>query len=284
MLKSDERSLKKNSFIFQRRFWLVSLLSSLSVIDLTLVWRNENISHFGITLLFGLAIFTLLQEKARHLKLGSSSALRLLGCCLVALALGLSFTDPNLHLLRLMPFISGLGAALLASGLKLKQYAQELTALFFLGVPSVLASFWLDISSATAECSRLLLLYLGFDVSGQGTVVQLPKGSIKVIYDCSGIDLINYLLSLAVLCLILFPLKRRFNNIIAPLFGIVTGFVANIFRVSMMAVFASNDAKDFVLWHTGEGSYVFAFIAVLALGLFYRYLLSREKKVLRESN
>lgn len=87
----------------------------------------------------------------------------------------------------------------------------------------------------------------------------------------------NYLLGLSVLGLVMFPLKGWFKQILVPLVGLVLGFLANVIRVALMAIFAASNKAAFDLWHTGEGSYVFAFLAVLLLGLFYRWLLKREE-------
>ncbi|WP_299414565.1 cyanoexosortase A [Acaryochloris sp. IP29b_bin.148] len=267
-------------FLSQPQFWLLALLAGLYAIYMTLAWRAENVSHVAISLLFGCAVFSLLQDKQHKLNFGSSLPASLVGTGLVLGVLGYSATQTVNPFLRLLPILSGLGVGLLASGFRgLKQYRQELIALFFLGVPSVIAAFWIDISPITAIFSRLLLLYTGFEVSGQGTYVALPTGSIKVVYDCSGIDQMNYLLGLSVLSLVMFPLKGWMKQVLVPLVGLVLGFFANVIRVAMMAIFAASNKAAFDLWHTGEGSYIFAFLAVLCLGLFYRWLLKAEELV-----
>ena len=270
----DSKSLR------QPQFWLLALLAGLYAIYMTLSWQVENVSHVAISLLFGLAVFSLLQDKRHQLNLGSTTAASLVGTLFVLGVLWYSATQKTGVVLRLLPLASGLGVGLLASGFSgLKQYRQELIVFFFLGVPSVFASLWLDISPLTATFSRLLLLYTGFEVAGQGIHIFLPTGSIKVVYDCSGIDQMNYLLGLSVLGLVMFPLKGRFKQILVPLVGLVLGFLANAIRVALMAIFAASNRKAFDLWHTGEGSYIFAFLAVLLLGFFYRWLLKREESV-----
>lgn len=260
----------------QQQFWLLSLFAGLYSIYLTLVWQAENISHVAISILFGLGVFSLLQDKHQNLKLESHILPSLLGSIIIGGVLWYGSAYPTGDLLRILPICTGLGVGLLASGFSgLWQYHRELIALFFLGVPSVIATAWLDISPITAGFSRLLLLYLGFNVVGEGTLVQLPTGSIRVVYDCSGIDQMNYLLGLAILCLVMFPLKGWFRNLMVPLVAITLGFLANSVRVALMAIFAASNRAAFDLWHTGEGSYAFAFIAVFILGLFYRWLLQQ---------
>ncbi len=265
-------------FLYQPQFWLLALLAGLYTIYMTLAWRVENVSHVAISLLFGLAVFSLLQDKRHQIDFGSSIPANLVGTLLVLGVLWYSATQSADVVLRLLPIFSGIGVGLLASGFRgLKQYRQELIVLFFLGVPSVIASLWIDISPITATFSRLLLLYSGFDVAGQGIHVRLPTGSIKVVYDCSGIDQMNYLLGLSVLALVMFPLKGWFKQVLVPFVGLLLGFLANTIRVALMAIFAASNKAAFDLWHTGEGSYIFAFLAVLLLGFFYRWLLKREE-------
>lgn len=264
--------------LYQPHFWLLALLVGLYTIYMTLAWRVENVSHVAISLLFGLAVFSLLQDKRHQINFGSSLPANLAGAILVLGVLWYSATQSADIFLRLLPISSGIGVGLLASGFRgLKQYRQELTVLFFLGVPSVIAALWLDISPITAVVSRLMLLYSGFEVAGQGIHVILPTGSIKVVYDCSGIDQMNYLLGLSVLALVMFPLQGWFKQILVPLVGLMLGFLANAIRVALMAIFSASNKTAFDLWHTGEGSYVFAFLAVLLLGVFYRWLLKKEE-------
>lgn len=271
-------STNARQFLYRLPFWLFVLLSSLYAIYMTLSWRTENVSHVAISLLFGLAIFSLLQDKRHQLEFRTSFPASLVGVCLVLGILWYTATQATGIFLRLIPFFSGVGVGVLASGFRgLKQYRQELIALFFLGVPSVVASLWLDISPFTAFFSRLLLFYSGFEVGGQGIYVLLPTGSIKVVYDCSGIDQINYLLGLSVLGLVMFPLNGWFKQILVPLVGITLGFLANVIRVALMAIFSASNKAAFDLWHTGEGSYIFALLAVLFLGLFYRWLLKKQE-------
>jgi cyanoexosortase A len=266
----------------QPQFWLLSLLAGLYAIYLTLVWRNENVSHLAISLLFGLAVLSLLHDKHQHLSLNTGKIDSGVGAVLILGVLWYSATPGGGSLLRLLPIASGLGVGLLASGFRgLKQFTQELILFFFLGVPSVVASLWIDIAPMTAQWARLLLLYIGFEVAGQGIEVQLPTGSVNVIYDCSGIDQMNYLLGLSVLGLVMFPLRGWFKKILVPIVGLMLGFLTNVVRVAIMTIFAASNEKVFDLWHTGQGSYIFAFLAVLLFGLFYRWLLKQEELTLQ---
>jgi cyanoexosortase A len=268
---------------FQKpQFWLLSLLAGLYAIYLTLVWHNENVSHLAISLLFGLAVLSLLHDKHQQLSLSTRRIDSGVGAVLILGVLWYSATPGEGSFLRLLPIASGLGVGLLASGFRgLKQFTSELVLFFFLGVPSVVASLWIDIAPVTAQWARLLLLYIGFEVAGQGIEVQLPTGSVNVIYNCSGIDQMNYLLGLSVLGLVMFPLRGWSKKILVPIVGLTLGFLTNVVRVAIMTIFAASNEKVFDLWHTGQGSYIFALLAVLLLGLFYRWLLKQEELTLQ---
>jgi cyanoexosortase A len=180
--------------------------------------------------------------------------------------------------MRLLSFTSALGVALLASGFKgLKQYWQELTILFFLGVPSVIASFLFDISPLTAKFSAFLLHYFGFNVASQGVFINLPNGGVEVTHECSGIDTIIYILSVSILALVMFPVNRS-KRFFVPIVGIIIGFVINGIRVAMLAIFAGSDKAAFESWHGGQASYLYGMIGIVIFGCFYWLLLQQEEK------
>jgi cyanoexosortase A len=191
--------------------------------------------------------------------------------------------NANLYFLRLSPWLSGLGVALLASGFaKIRQFWRELVILFFMGAPSVAASFLVDISPITAKFSAFLLWYTGFDILLQGKFIYVKlseslQGAVEVYEGCSGIESMTYLLGLSVVCLVMFPIAR-FKQWFVPPMALVLGFIINGIRVSLMAVLsASGDKAAFDYWHEGEGSLLFGLFAVLALGGIYMFVLGQEE-------
>ncbi|HAX79232.1 MAG TPA: cyanoexosortase A [Cyanobacteria bacterium UBA11372] len=259
------------------QFWLLSIASSLMAIYMTLVWRSGDTAHFGMSILFLLAVGSLLWEKRHSLILESQIFSRVLGGLIIAVALWRSIDLTDANFLRVFPFISGLGVALLAADFKgLKQYWQELTILFFLGVPSVLISSLVDPSPFTAKFSGFLLWYSGFKVSVQDVYINLPTGGIKVYGSCAGTESITYLLGLSVVCLVMFPIEGN-KKIWVPIVAIAIGYLVNAFRVSLMAVLsASGNQESFKYWHEGDGSLIFGAIAVIAFGLFYLFLMRQS--------
>ena len=259
-------------------FWLVGIAVGLTAIYKTLLWRSGDRAHLGISILFGLAVASLLWEKRRSLNLETDLVSIFFGTLFMSWILWQSTDSIEDNTLRILPFISALALGLIASGYKgLKQYWQELTILFFLGVPSVLLSFLIDLSPFTAKFSAFLLWLSGFQVSLQGVEVNLPTGGIRVYSGCSGIESMTYVLGLAVICLVMFPIKRS-QQIFVPIVAVILGFVVNGFRVALLAVLSvSNNEAAFDYWHEGNGSLIFGAIAVLAFGLFYLFLLRQSE-------
>jgi len=245
---------------------------------------NE-IDHVGMSLLFWAAVWMLLSEKQKNLSLTTN----VLSVGLAAIAILWILSNVQLpiekgeHFIRVAPVVTGLSLGLLASGYQgLRQYRQELTILFFLGIPRVLSAFLFDVSPITAKFSTLLLWYAGFDVVRDGVFIILPTGSVKVYAGCSGIESMTYLLGLSVIFLIMMPV-RRFWRATLPLIAICIGFFVNSIRVCLMAYLVANSTKEaFDYWHEGDGSKIFAIAAVCVFGVVC-FLISQQPKTPKKS-
>lgn len=267
------------------RYCLLASTVALSAVYLTLLWRAGDDAHLGMSLLFGMAAGNLLWEKRHSLRFGSDLLSASGGGLLIGLVLWHVATNPTPApeealpvVLRIMPFVSAFGLCLIASSFKgLKQYWQELTILFFLGIPSVLVTFLPDISPITAKVSAFLLWYIGFDVSVQGVYVSLPTGAVQVYSGCSGMESMTYLLGMSIICLLTFPITgiRRF---FIPIFAVLIGYFVNIIRVALMVILsAAQNKAAFDYWHVGNGSLIFGAVAIILFGLFYLLLMQQEK-------
>jgi len=264
---------------FGTQFWLLGTAAGLVAIHLTLVDRHVERSFFALSALFWAAVSSLVWQKRDRLNLNSSLFPSLVGLLVLVLVLHSSAVNPSQNLLNLSPFLSGLGLGLLASGFKgLKQYGRELTILFFLGVPKVICEP-LDISYLTAKFAAVVLWYTGFDVSLQGANLVMSKGAVNVTAGCSGSNNVFYLLGLAVLALLMYPLSGR-KRLLVPVVAIVLAFISNGFRVVLVTLIAntSNQAA-FDYWHSGTGSPIFSLISVMLFGFFYLFLLRQETEI-----
>lgn len=249
----------------------------LSLIYFLLVWKADDTGQLGVSILFYACVANLIYEKREKISFEFDGLSFALGCGLIVWILSNSSPDTNDYTVRLFPFVGGLALSLMAVGFRgLNYFKKELTLLFFLSVPSVLAYHFIDISSLTAKVSSLLLWYTGFDVVTEGNILSLAHGQpVEVVYDCSGIDMVNYMLGLSVICLVMFPISG-FKRFVFPILAIALGFLVNCCRVMLLVILASSDKAGFDKWHTGTGSYTFALIGVVILGGMYWFFLNSE--------
>lgn len=263
-------------------FWMWVILSALVIINLTIFWKMDDIAHAGMSGLFWLAVYSLLWDRRQELKFKSELWATLLGVLLIGWTLFVSRSIPTgkeNSLLSIAPFIFSVGVSLIASGFfGLKQFKGELLIIFFLGIPRVILQFLLDISPLTAKVSSFFLHYLGFQVFLDGVFIHLPEGTVKVYEGCSGIESVTYVLGLSVICLIMFPIAKKFQ-IFVPFIAIFVGFMVNTVRVVLMSILVDmGENKAFLYWHEGDGSLVFGLIAVMIFGGFYWLLMNQSER------
>jgi cyanoexosortase A len=265
------------------QLWLLGIAASLVAVHLTLTDRYVDQSFFVLSTLFWVAVSSLVWQKCDRLHLNSGIFSSSLGLLLLGLVLHSSAVNPSENLLNISPFLSGLGFGLLASGFKgLKQYWRELTILFFLGVPKVICEP-LDISYITAKFAAAILWYTGFDVSLQGATLVMSRGSVNVTSGCSGFNNVFYLLGLAVLALLMYPLSGK-KKLIVPVVAITLAFISNGFRVVLVALIANTSNQSaFDYWHSGTGSPIFSLISVTLFGFFYFFLLRQETVIVQDT-
>jgi cyanoexosortase A len=252
---------------------------------MTLLWKLGDIAHFWMSIVFWLAVGSLLWDKQDLLKQskGKSDVLSIVaGTILIAFILFKSaMVSSKFDLfLRIAPFLSGLGLSLIAVGFhNLKQFWRELVILFFHGIPSVITLPLVDMVTAiTAKAAYYSLWYVGFNVTSEGNYVSLPTGRVFVYGGCSGMEAMNYLLGLSVVCLLMFPTKQNKALVIAV--AVAFGFIINVFRVAGMALLVASNRLDlFKYWHEGEGSLVVGMVAVILFGIFYQYMLKRDRQI-----
>ncbi|MGF1514176.1 MAG: cyanoexosortase A [Elainellaceae cyanobacterium] len=252
----------------------------LAAIYLAYVWQLGDKAHWGMSIIFGLAILSLLWDRTSQKPESQTETpmprpLRFavgLGVASIAaiLALSIRFSESEVFI-RLMPPMSGIGVALLAAGFRgLMVYWQELALLFFLGVPGVVFSLIQDISPITARFSALLLWYVGFDPQVNGVYLMLGERAIEVWEGCSGAESICYMIGIAAVCLALYPVKSRLFQVVAILAAAFLGFLINGIRVALMAFLISKENIDaFLYWHEGDGSLLFGIGSVVLFGLIY---------------
>lgn len=276
--------------MFNRKlFGLIIIATGLVTLNMTLLWKLGDIAHFWMSIVFWCAVGSLLWDKQDILKQSEAKSDLLsivAGTILIAFILFKSAMVSSKYdpFLRMAPFLSGLGLSLIAVGFQdLKQYWRELVILFFHGIPSVITLPIVGIiTSITAKFAYYSLWYVGFNVTSEGNYVALPTGRVLVDGGCSGMEAMNYLLGLSVVCLLMFPTKQNKALVIAV--AVAFGFIINAFRVAGMALLVASNRLDlFKYWHEGEGSLVVGMIAVILFGIFYQYMLKQDSKISQTS-
>lgn len=260
-------------------FWMVVLLSALIVINLTVFWKMDDVAHVGMSGLYWMAVYSILWDRKKELKFKTQWLPCVIGVILIIWNLYISRSIPaskEINMISVAPFMFSVGVALIASGFYgLKQFFGEILIIFCLGVPRVILNLYTNISPITAKFSSFMLHYLGYPVALDGVLIHLPEGSIRVYEGCSGVESMTYVLGLSVICLIMFPLAKKYNFIV-PVVAAAIGFFVNACRVVLLAVLAhQKNEEGFIYWHEGEGSLVFGMIAVIVFASFYWLLMNK---------
>lgn len=264
------------------RYGLLGLLSALIALHLSLVFKSENTDLIGSSLLYWSAAILISRSRQSQLDFSSGLASFSVGSfILIAVLSKSSSISGNDIFLRLFPILSIAAVALIASDFRgLKRYWQELLILFVFAVPPGLILVFFDPSLVTAKVSAFILWTLGFQVSVQGVLISLPKGSIEVYSACAGVATMLQLFGVALMYLFLQPTKP-YQKLMMPLIAVLIAFLVNAFRVALMAVLvALGDQTAFEYWHIGNGSLVFSTIAVVIFCLFSQVLIHHEERSL----
>ena len=261
------------------KYWLLGIACGLIALHLTLTSRTNDTDLFGTMLLFWGVVAFLIWERHESLTFESGVFASFFGTSLIALILLKSSSISGYdYFIRVVPFLSGISLALLASGTKgLKQYWQELLILGYTAIPPGLIGVFVDVALLTAKFSAFLLHYLGFEVVRKGVFLILEKGSVEVYHGCSGVNAMLQLLGLALVFLLMFSTTKG-QKIILPFVAVITAFLVNAARVALLAVLVSlSQPEAFKYWHEGNGSVIFSMIAVFIFGLFCWFAILKDQ-------
>lgn len=253
------------------RWLLLAIAASLIAIHLTLLWRMNNASFWGVSVIFWGVVGSRLWEQRQALPLKSDPGSTVIGLLILMVTLLKTTALPTSNFLAVYPFLVGVALLGLAAGFGAwRYYRRDVLLLFVLGVPQVVLSPMIDFSPVTARFSTFLLWYGGVDVQRWGTLIQSPAGIVDVNMGCSGLETMFYLLGLSILALVMYPLRSPLLRIITPAIAILVAFGVNSIRVAVLALLAGPaQAVPFKYWHEGNGSLLFALTAVCLFGGCY---------------
>jgi cyanoexosortase A len=255
------------------KFWLLAIVAAIAALHLTLLSRIDDSDMFATSILFWVAAGSLVWDKHDTLMLESKPLPTVLGLLMLAfILLRTALSGDSVSSAWAIPLISALAVGLLASGFKgLKQYWKELLIFGLLAIYPFLKLLLqiVDLSEITAKTASAMLWYVGFNVQRQGVFLILPTSRVEVYGACSGLQSILQMLAISVLFLLMFPIRSHVKKTLCVVIALLIGFLVNAIRVALMVILNNAGNKSaFDYWHEGDGSLVFAAIAVLIFGGF----------------
>ncbi len=243
------------------------------------LWMLGEQSQLIMSIIFGLAIWELWTRRNKQINPSFKLPYSFFGGVIIASSTLINLQNTHEYLIKTFPFFAGVGLVLLGfSSSGMLYFWRELTILFFLGIPSVVSWWLVNPSSITAWFTTRILYIFGFDAISQGTVIYLFDKEVGVAQGCSGLNAMNYLLSISIVFLILFPIHGVKRHL-APYLAILIGFLGNAGRTTLLTYFYVNDMEDsFHYWHGGEGALLFGSISVILFSLTYWQFIRQDKK------
>lgn len=263
---------------------LTAIAGGLFFIHIALDLHRQSYGHLALSVLFWIAVGTVISERKNtrepknKLTLGTDLPSLIGGSTmLLGLMIAVLLKPNNSKLLGLYPFIAFLGLALAASGVwYVRQYRQEMLSLFLFGLPQFISLHTFNIAPLTARVSTLWLWYLGFPVQLHGIMIALPGGGVNVVAECSGLNLMLYMLGVSIVFLMLFPTTKQ-KQVLLLLMAVGLGFFLNSIRVAFLAYLsATTDKMAFEYWHSENGAIFVVLLTVVLFGLLCWLILGRK--------
>jgi cyanoexosortase A len=271
------------------RFWLLAIISAVAALHLTVLNRLDDSEMFATSILLWFAAGSLVWDRQQTMSFHSGPLPSFVGLVILAIALlRVAVSPDSASTIWTLPILAVVAVGLLASGFRgLGQYWRELLIFGLLAIYPLME--WglqaIDLSLLTSKASHVILSYFGTPTVRDGVFLYVMKGGqlssrVQVYGACSGIHNTLQMLLIAVLFLLLFPIRSRWQQFLCLAVAVLTGFVVNSFRVALMVLL--NDAGNkqaFDYWHEGNGSLIFSVISVLLFGVYCWFFYLRKPPV-----
>ena len=277
-----EREIREKSLgieWYSRGFWLLVIAGLLIAFNLCLV------EYSSVYLLFWFVALSITWKQRNKLDFNSDLFSTAIALSLITYLLfrGVVVNNDTDVITRMYPLLSVLGIYLLASkASKLGQYKRELIIVSLTAIPwehifSLLSPVD-KISILDAKVSRLMLWYVGFDVSQTENLVILPTGAIQIAGACSSFNLLGLLWQSCLVMCLYFVLKRS-QKVWLWICSTAIALVVNGMRLCLMALLVANDRQSaFDYWHGSAGAEIFTTVAILLLAVVYWYAFSNKQE------
>ncbi len=267
----------------RRSLWL--LLAALIFIWITLLfsWAGFSPNHQVLNLMIWFGAVIALEDQMPALWPRPSRFSLLCGTALlVAILLRGSFIT-SVHdrfTLLLLPLV------LLALGLLNQPVRRSkiflvpfiITLLFPLGLRVLELADYLQ--GITAQLSWFILTAIGFEPLVTGNKLMLSSGGVTITGYCTGVDQLMICWVVAVIFLLVFPLRYWSHRFLALIVATVAALSVNGIRISLLAWLVSLPERagmsSFEFLHDSYGGLVFSLIAVGIFGWVYTMMVDRE--------
>ena len=134
----------------------------------------------------------------------------------------------------------------------------------------------------TSNLTWLNLQILGINSNITNNIIYFEKKGIRIADGCTGADQIFFGISTFIIFCTLFPLVSKLYNLIMILISIVTPFIENTLRLSLLAIINSldyeNSGRLFTFFHTSYGSIIFTSFTIIVLSKSYFEFFKNENK------
>ena len=189
----------------------------------------------------------------------------------------------------LLPFLAGLGLALLAAApQQLRRFLPSLAILALLPLMRALQiPYPIQLTYATAHLTKFFLILCGLPVAVQGNLVSLPGGSVTVASQCTGLPAMVQLMTIAIIFAVVFPMRWRWQNLLMILCAVSLAFLINGVRIALLAIINSSDFPGKAWWfenfHNGWPAWIFPAIAAFFFVNIYTFWLEAQVESLEQS-
>ena len=255
----------------QAEFWLAALFVGLGALNLTINEKAHSENLFSLALLMWLTMLSVLWDRRETLTFRSNLFSSVFGAVLLAFVLLRNIEGTSDFSMRLLPFVGTISTIFIASGIKsVKHYWREIAISGLLIYAKLIAIFLqsINLTILTAKFSNAFLYIIGFETYREGYFVTLPQGRIQVLGACSGEESVILMLCVAFLFFFLVPISHV-QKVISLILAALIGFLINVVRITMLAVFVNaGDSQGFDYWHGEDGSLSFAIVSVCLFGAF----------------
>lgn len=189
-------------------------------------------------------------------------------------------------IINILPVLSTLALAFLCCPIRrIREFWQQVFIMTLIPINILLTRIHPErqLSELNASLSTFWLQSLGLDAISKERIVAVGDKAVRVAGACNGFEQIAQVVSIAVIFLLAFPLRKQMHRMFLLVMAVVIGILTNSTRISLLVLLTSPAESHnnsgrwwFDFFHEGEGSLVFSAVAVTLFAMLYLKVLDRE--------